>query len=111
MLRSLGHRAPLLRLVLPFIAGLGAGSASTGCPLPILLAGALIAALGALLASARRPALWATSLALAMLLAGNASYRLHREWPDAWNTLPPREAQLVLQIDRVFPPSLPSRAT
>ena len=40
--RSLGHRAPLLWLVLPLMAGLAAGKAGDFLPVPWLLAGAAI---------------------------------------------------------------------
>lgn len=100
--RSLGHRAPLLWLVLPFIAGLAAGKvgelAAAGWPLGI----AALAALGALIAARRDSRLWAPALVVAMICAGAASYALHRVRLPAWDALPPREARLGLRIDRVF---------
>lgn len=101
--RSLGHRAPLLWLVLPLMAGLAAGKAGVGGSVPWLLAGALGAAVAALLASWWAPRWWGAAIAVAMILAGAASYALNRARLPVWDSLPPREARLALRIDRVFP--------
>ncbi len=101
--RSLGHRAPLLWLVLPLMAGLAAGKADEWAPVSWLLAGALGAAGLAVFASWRAPRWWAPAIGVAMFLAGSASYALHRARLPAWDALPPREARLALRIDRVFP--------
>ena len=101
--RSLGHRAPLLWLVLPLMAGLAAGKVGEFAPVSWLLATALAAAGLALAATWRAPPLWAPALCSAMILAGAASYVLHRQWSPAWEHRPPREARLALRIDRVFP--------
>lgn len=101
--RSLGHRAPLLWLVLPFIAGLILGKAG-GCTAVFWpLAGATLAAVIAIAAGGWRiPRLWTPALLAAMVLAGVASYSLHRSRLTAWETLPPREARLGLEVNRVF---------
>jgi competence protein ComEC len=101
--RSLGHRAPLFWLGLPFMAGLAAGQAGEFAPVLWLLAGALGAGGLAVFASWRAPRFWAPALCAAMFLAGAASYALHRKRLPAWDQLPPREAHLALRIDRVFP--------
>ena len=101
--RSLGHRAPLLWLVVPFIGGLAAGNAGDFAPVAGQLAVALVAAVLALAASSRRMALWAPPLVAAMALAGSARYALHRARLPQWEARPSREARLVLRIDRVFP--------
>lgn len=100
--RSLGHRAPLLWLVLPFIAGLATGHAAeitrAGWPLAVALVGALVA-----LTSGRRfPRGWAPSLTIAMWAAGIGSHALARARLAEWEALPPREARVALQINRVF---------
>ena len=100
--RSLGHRAPLLWLVLPFIAGLAAGKAGGMASVGWALAVALGAAVVALAASWRAPRRWAPSLVVAMFFAGIASYALNRARLPAWEALPPREARISLQVDRVF---------
>ncbi len=101
--RSLGHRAPLLWLVLPFMAGLAAGKAGDFFPVPWLLAGAgLASAFGIIAAWRGWRGCWVAALGVAMVLAGAASYALHRPRVTAWDTLPPREARLTLRIDRVF---------
>ena len=107
--RSLGHRAPLLWLVLPLMAGLAAGRAGDWAPVPWLLAGALGAAVLAVVASWRAPRWWAAALAVAMFLAGSAGYALHRARLPVWDALPPREARLSLRVDRVFSQIEPNR--
>ena len=101
--RSLGHRAPLLWLVLPLIAGIAAGRYGPPANPHWLLAAAAVAALLSTLAAWRAPRVWALPLAAALLLAGEASYTLRRARLSAWELLPPREAQLVARVDRVFP--------
>jgi competence protein ComEC len=105
--RSLGHRAPLLWLVLPLIAGLAAGKVGEVAPVPWLLGGALVAAVAANVAANvaawRVSRWWAPALGAAMFLAGSASYTLHRARLPAWEALPPREVRVSLQVDRVFP--------
>ena len=98
--RSLGHLAPLLWLVSPMLAGLAVGQSIEAAPVPLLM-GALAAA-GIALGQSARPRIWAGALVLALTLAGMASYALHRARLPAWDALPPREARLVLRIDRVF---------
>ena len=109
--RSLGHRAPLLWLVLPLIAGLVAGQfwgiTSARWPLAV----ALIAALTALAGSWCLPRLWAPSLVGAMISAGLACHALTRCRLPEWETLPPREARLSMQIDRLFASKDSRRAT
>lgn len=101
--RSLGHRAPLLWLVLPMIAGLALARLFTPPPPGWLLATASITGIAALLAS-RSNQPWATPCLVAtMLLAGAASYALHRPIIADWYALPPREARLSLHVDRLFP--------
>lgn len=109
--RSLGHRAPLLWLILPLAAGIAAGKAFAWSAPVWLLAGAFVAAVGATLASWRNSSVWAPALALAMFLGGAASYPLHRARLPAWDALPPREARMTLQIDRVFSAASAQRAT
>lgn len=101
--RSLGQRAPLLWLVVPLMAGLAAGRAQAFLPVPGLLAGAALAAGLAIAAGGRGGGRrWAPALGAALLLAGAASYALHRPRLTAWAALPPREARLGLRVDRVF---------
>lgn len=100
--RSLGHRAPLLWLVLPFMAGLALGRMGEFAPVAGWLGAALVAAVGAVWTSWRAAGWWAPTLGVAMFFAGNASYALQRARLPAWDALPPREARLALRIDRVF---------
>jgi competence protein ComEC len=106
--RSLGHRAPLLWLVLPMLAGLSIGQNIALTPPAGLLIGAGLAT-GVALATVGRPRLWATAMVAAMSLAGWAAYGLHRARLPAWDALPPREARLSLEIERTFAPNDPRK--
>ena len=108
--RSLGHRAPLLWLGLPLMAGIVAGRMGEIAPTPWLLGGALVAAGAAVLAAWRAPRGWPAALCTAMFFAGSASYALQRARLPEWERLPPREARVALRIDRVFPRADASRA-
>lgn len=109
--RSLGHRAPLLWLVLPFIGGLIVGKVSALTAVPLLLGIAAAAVAVAAWASWRCSRIWGLAVSLAMACAGAASYALHRARLPAWDALPPREARLTLQVDRVFLQADARRAT
>ncbi|HVU24016.1 MAG TPA: ComEC/Rec2 family competence protein [Opitutus sp.] len=109
--RSLGHRAPLLWIVLPLMAGLVTGRLREFGPVPWLLAGAAATAGIALVASWRGWRLFAPAIVAAMFLAGAASYALHRPRIAAWDSLPPREARVTLRVERAFPPIAPQRAS
>lgn len=100
--RSLGHRAPVLWLVLPLMAGLGIGRIGEFAPIPWLLSGATLAAISAVIAGFRSHQIFAPSICLAMFFTGMASYALHRPRIIAWDQLPPREAYVSLKINRVF---------
>jgi competence protein ComEC len=108
--RSLGHRAPLLWLVIPLMAGLAAGNAGEIAPTGLLLGGASATAGLALWASWRGLRWFAPAVVAAMFLAGAASYALHRPRIAAWDRLPPREARLALRIDRMLPQPGETRA-
>ncbi len=109
--RNLGHRAPLLWLVVPFIAGLTVGKLGDFAPLPWLLAAALGCGLIAIAVCRRSPRGWGAALAASMILAGTASYTLHRARTAAWSTWAVREARTVIKIDRVFSSSIQGRAS
>ena len=100
--RTLGHRAPLLWLVLPLMAGIATSKVSEFATVPWLLGAALVAAVSAILSAWRTTRWWAPSTAAAMFLAGSASYALHRARLPEWDSLPPRETRLALRVDRVF---------
>lgn len=109
--RSLGHRAPLLWLVIPLIAGLVAARARDFAPPLALLALAATAAAIAF-ATIRHPArLFRTALVASMFFAGMASYALHRPRIADWDQLPPREARVSITVQRVFPQLEPHRAS
>lgn len=111
MHRSLGHRAPLLWLALPFAAGLAVAKVAALQCVAWPLAGALVASMLAVLACGAPTWRWAAALVVAMVLAGIASYALHRARLPEWDTLPAREARLSVRVDRIFVQSDPKRAT
>lgn len=101
--RSLGHRAPLLWLVLPFMAGLIAGRLADPVVSPrLFLMVAAVAAVVSVWASDRQPRIWMAAIALAAAFGGAASYHLDRARLGAWDALPTREVRLNLRVDRVF---------
>lgn len=103
--RSLRHRAPVLWLLLPLMAGLIAGRVFSGMPGPRwFFAGAFILSIVAIVFSTR-PILWATALCLSLMMIGASYYELSRARLTAWDNLPPREARLTLEVERTFTPS------
>lgn len=104
----LGHRAPVLWLLLPFMAGLIAGKFSLE-PLPVsgLLAASLSAVVLALTLAARRPAGWAMALPAGLAALGAAYYEIRRERLPDWDVLPTREARLRVQVTRAFAAASP----
>lgn len=109
--RILGHRAPLLWLVVPLMAGLAAGKATGVSSVGWLLGVALVGVATATYAAWRAPRWWAVGLTTALVFAGAASYVLHRQRLSAWEELPPREARLSLRIDRVFTQTDPKKTS
>lgn len=115
--RSLGHRAPLLWLCLPLMAGIAIAHNTDVLP----TRGALLLAAGfgviALLASpddgerplparSRRwvwPWVWAPALAGALVFAGVALFQQRNPHVAAWDNAPPREVRALIRVDRVFP--------
>jgi competence protein ComEC len=104
-LRTLGHRAPLLWLVLPLIAGIAAARHGPEIPpLPLLISGFTAAAVS-LLMSFLQPRLWAPFLAAGLALAGYAHCVRWQSLPHGWRQMPAREAELTIRIERVFEPA------
>src|SRR5690242_20057388 len=100
--RSLGHRAPLLWLVVPLIGGLSLGRVHEFPHTRSLLVIAFLLALFAVLQNRRWPAMSLPVACLSVFIGGVASYALHRPRIPAWNALPAREARLDLEIERCF---------
>ena len=103
--RSLRHRAPVLWLLLPFMAGLIASRMLSALPSPLWLLGGALVAIVAAMVFVRRPLAWIAGLCLGLTLTGAAYYELSRARLAAWDRLPPREAKLTLEITRTFTPS------
>jgi len=102
--RSLGHRAPLLWVVLPLMAGLSLAHA--GLTLPKLWASAGVLGfggivLGGLWRKMPRP-LNAFCGCAALIVLGVVYYGIKRPFPVDWDWLPPREAELSLRVTRTF---------
>jgi competence protein ComEC len=100
--RSLRHRAPLLWIVAPLIGGLVVGKLLPATVPPGWLIGVGLLNLLAALIWRQRPLVWAAGLCAGVLFSGVAFYELRRARLDAWERLPPREAQLILAVERVF---------
>lgn len=93
------------------MAGLAAGKAAEVTAVGWLLGLALGGTSGAIYAAWRAPLWWRWLLPPALCCAGAASYALHRERLSAWKDLPPREARLVLLVDRVFTQTDPKKTS
>jgi competence protein ComEC len=110
---SLGHRAPLLWIVLPFATGLALAS-SSGQPIPVgALAGLAIIATCITLVLARQahPA-GSIGFVVAMIAGGAIYHELRRNRLPDWAALPAREANLTVRVDREFesPPQFTSHS-
>ena len=107
--RTLGHRAPLLWLVLPYLAGVAAaGTGPELSPLPLLIAGLAAAAISALMSivSLRIASrLWAPFIAAGLALAGYANGIRQQELPPGWRTMPAREGRFAIRVEREFEPA------
>ena len=108
---SLGHRAPLLWLVLPMAAGLAlAKSGHINLPLATTLWIALLGSVGACVFCGKASRLWSPLLCLSLLFVGISSYTLHRSVPPDWSGLPPREAHLQIRVTHTYDSPYPNRA-
>lgn len=98
--RALGHRAPLLWVLLPLMGGLAAGKLDW-IPLPPLVC--CLVAIGAIITAFVSRRLWTPALIAGVFFSGAAYYELRRDRLEDWDSLPPREARLTLEIQRMFP--------
>jgi competence protein ComEC len=98
--RTLGHRAPLLWVLLPLMAGLIAGKLAW---LPLSPFVCSVAALACIATALAVPRAWTAGIVTGVFLGGAACYDLRRDRMDEWDTLPPREARVTLDVQRVFP--------
>jgi competence protein ComEC len=107
---TISTRAPLLWLLLPFMAGLALAEAAGAAarftwPVGLALAGAVIGAV----VGRRREVAWAAAM---VLLAGTAGFLwlpLRDPAGAAWE-FPPREVDVELEVEQLFPPT-PQRKT
>jgi len=102
-----GQRAPLLWFLLPFMAGVAAGSVWDASPLFLLALAALTVAAAIPLSASRKPAArhaWPVFIVLTAGLAGMAYFHLRLNRLSAWESLPAREARLRLRVERTFSP-------
>lgn len=91
--------------------GLSAAKAGVNISPLIALGGGLVCVIAGIAAAERRPLAASGLLAAAMFLAGIAMYGLNTPTLGAWVRLPPREAQLVVQIERTFSSTDPRRSS
>jgi competence protein ComEC len=99
-------RAPLLWLLLPFMAGLSVAwiwpPPTTGL-WPVLLGAAIAALLALTGAMLNRMALWAPALLLCAGLSGCAMLHLRQPQLHDWESRPPRELTVTLEVKHPFP--------
>ncbi len=115
--RSLGHRAPLLWLCLPLMAGIAVAPStyvlSPRCA-TLLAAGFGVIALLASHQGGNRPWLvrwaqsippwsWAPALAGALVFAGAALFQQRNPRVATWDKAPPREVRTLIRVHRIFP--------
>jgi competence protein ComEC len=105
--RSLGHRAPLLWVLLPLMAGLVAGKLQWLPLSPVVLAISGIICIAVALGWKRA---WFFGVTAGIFLSGAAYYTLSRDRLPDWDELPPREARVTLSVDRIFPPKADMRS-
>jgi competence protein ComEC len=99
--RTLGHRAPLLWVLLPLMAGLVVGR--LGCWLPLDPVLCCVLALACIAVAFTLPRAWHAALIAGILFSGVAYYEIRRDRLDDWDALPPREACVTLDVQRIFP--------
>ncbi|KXU34501.1 hypothetical protein AXK11_08225 [Cephaloticoccus primus] len=111
--RSLGHRAPLLWVLVPILSGLSLGHAGLSLPSAWIVSGAAGFAAFALAAKYAKwpPGVSAFGLCAGLTLAGLAYYDVKRPRLADWDWLPPREAELTLRVTRTFSQSRADRAS
>jgi len=102
--RSLGHRAPLLWVVVPLLTGLSLGHSGLR-PSTVCAGIAIFALLTLFIISYLKK--WSRTFPLcfgcaALIFLGVAYYGYKRHFPEAWDWLPPREAELSLRVTRTF---------
>jgi competence protein ComEC len=102
----------VLWLLLPWVAGVASARVLPGtAPVGWLLSGAAVLAGVSAWCAFSNPARalaargGLAALAAAMLLGGAAAYEIHRGRLAVWETLPPREARLVLRVERAYAPN------
>jgi competence protein ComEC len=106
-------RAPLLWLLLPLMAGLAAAQhwPPPGNVLWPFLAGAACAGAASIWAAAsNRPRAWMISLVLSSGLSGFVLLHLACPGLHHWETRPPREITVTLEVDQAFPTAPQARS-
>jgi competence protein ComEC len=103
------HRAPLLWLLAPYVAGLLLARAGWVPGVPIATAMAGVGVLAVVFAALRPEsapgrATWTCGLAAAALFGGAAWMQIALAHPARWLSLPQREASMTIDVERVFPP-------
>ena len=108
--RSLGHRAPLLWIVLPVHRWIGARKTNRLPRRGVAVARSARGRDRGNCSPARACVGGASRPIAAMTLAGVGSYALHRARLSTWDPLPSREARVSLKVTRVFMSKDPKRA-
>ena len=100
-------RAPLLWLLIPMIGGYVAGHHLPDLTVLTTWLVALVALSGALCiilksANSLHKAYWSIFFLLGVFIASLLYYQQSRSFPELWETLPPREANLTLKVKRLY---------
>jgi competence protein ComEC len=111
MERTIGHRAPVLWLLLPTMGGFALARAlpagwGGGWWLTMAVAGAALAVFGAWRDGWAMRCCWGAGMVGAVFAAAAAYFQFRESRLAVWERLPPREAELVLEVERVFPSSV-----
>ncbi len=107
--KPLRHRSPLLWIALPMTGGLVAGRMGYSPPVSVSLGCAILCVAAAVTAAWGAERRWAPAFACALAFAGLASYRIHRNRIQIWETFPAREIQMLVRCQRIFPSRDPER--
>ena len=115
MERTIGHRAPVLWLLLPTMGGFALARAlpagwGGGWWLVVAALGAVLAAVGGWREGWLARSCWGAGLVVAVLVAAAAYFQYRESRLAVGARLPAREAELVLEIERVFA-AAPGRVT
>lgn len=100
--KACSQRAPILWVLIPWVLGLVVGKVlgPHANPPVLMCIGVTLAALS--IWGACRPGLWGTALCAGVVCLGAGWYPICRHRLPEWDDRPPREAALVIEVERLF---------